>query len=95
MSQFATITTTHRVIVWIPADVFARFRGTPEFNMVVRNSRSWMIRSGPDWDSADQWGESEVRYKCEDFANYWHNWILQWQARLRDETVLGRRKSTP
>lgn len=86
MSQFGTISTVHRAEVRVPEDVFRRFGRTPKYDEVSGRASSYVAASGQSaYDEVIEWGEAPTRQACEDFINFWHNWILLWQGQLRLE----------
>lgn len=83
-SPYVTFSTIYRVEVRVPNEVFDAFGHTAEYSSVASHAASNVECSGQDsYSEVFEWGEAPTRLQCESFANHWHNWILQWQERLR------------
>lgn len=87
MSPFGTISCVHRAEVEIPEDVWQRFGHTEEYKQASYAAHKGLSGSGGQdrYAGVIEWFEGPTRNACEVFINRWHNRILQWQHKLREE----------
>lgn len=87
MSPFGTISCVYRAEVEIPEGVWQRFGRTPEYKLAAYAAHKGLSGSGGQdcYAGVIEWFEGPTRHSCEEFINRWHNRILQWQAKLREE----------
>jgi hypothetical protein len=85
MSPHGHISTIFKATVTIPDDVWVRFGHTKEFENVGLAASAYVEVSGQNaYAEVTEWGEAPTLRQCEDFINHWHNWILQWEAAIRE-----------
>lgn len=98
MSPHGHISTIYRAMFTVPEDVYEYMRTSAErlweYEQVSLHASSLLGRSGHSESNSygpgcTEIGESLNRQAAENFIIHWHNWVLQWQERMRQ------RKDTP
>ncbi len=86
MSPYGTIKVCYTAEVQIPQDIHDVYYFTREFGLFRDLAAKDATCYGEDsynFPLPTQWAEFLHREDAEDFIQYWHNRILEWQERLR------------